>query len=242
MKVAIYNDCDVNSYKHFGCELVMETFKDQLSRVDCELVGTVKKDNFRDAAHVKSILDKSDLVIVNGEGSLHHDRRNDLLAIGKNWNSILINTVFEKNVTSGLENFKYISCRESYSARAAKEASGLDIDTIPDIIFTNKRINSLKLSGKKKHVIINHFRSGEISTNNNANDFLKEVIEYESISSISFHSLIIAMILGQKIIKIIPTTTHKNSGLLHDYKADENYVSNAKRKINTMFENIHSWV
>ena len=110
MKVAIYNDCFTENYKHFGCELVMETFKDQLKRVDCEFVGSVKKDMIRNEKHVASVLDKADLVIINGEGSFHHDRRNDILEVGAKWPSILINTVFQDNSTKGqLKKFKYIN-------------------------------------------------------------------------------------------------------------------------------------
>ena len=93
MKVVIYNDCDVDSYKHFGCELVMETFRDQLKRVDCELIGTITKDQITKNKTDFSLLDKADLVIVNGEGSFHHNRRNDIYEIGSKWPSILINSI-----------------------------------------------------------------------------------------------------------------------------------------------------
>jgi len=130
MKIAIYNDCDINSYKHFGCELVMETFREQLNRVDCELVGTVTRNRYNNKGHVKKILDKADLVIVNGEGSLHHNRRNDILSVGQKWNSILINTVFQANDGNGLKDFRYFSCRESYSANEAAKAGDINVDVL----------------------------------------------------------------------------------------------------------------
>ena len=42
MRVAIYNDTFIARRPHFGCELVMTTFREQLDRVGIELVGTVK--------------------------------------------------------------------------------------------------------------------------------------------------------------------------------------------------------
>ena len=42
MRVAIYNDTFIARKPHFGCELVMTTFREQLDRVGIELVGTVK--------------------------------------------------------------------------------------------------------------------------------------------------------------------------------------------------------
>ena len=42
MNVVIYNDT-LNAFnrRHFGCELVMKTFEEQLNRVGIELLGTI---------------------------------------------------------------------------------------------------------------------------------------------------------------------------------------------------------
>lgn len=240
MKVAIYNDCFTRNYKHFGCELVMETFRDQLKRVDCELVGTIKKDIYRDQAHVTSILDKADLVIINGEGSFHHNRRNDILDIGEKWPSILINTVFQENKTNGrLNNFKYISCRESFSATHCARQLRKSVDTVPDIIFTNKRLANLKFNPSKDLVKVRH--GSELNTKNSADYFMKTLSQYHSVSSISYHALIISIILGQNIQEVIPSNTHKNQALIHDFLSDSNYVENSRKKVNALFENIHNF-
>jgi hypothetical protein len=239
MKVAIYNDCFTQNYKHFGCELVMETFKDQLKRVDCEFVGSVKKDMMRDEKHVASVLDKADLVIVNGEGSFHHDRRNDILSVGAKWPSILINTVFQNNKTKGqLKNFKFISCRESFSAAACARQFGKPVDTIPDIIFTNKRLAELKFNPTKDLVKVRH--GSELNTKNTAEYFMNTLAQHKSVSSISYHALIISMILGQRIKRVIPSNTYKNAALVHDFLSDSNYVENSRKKVNTLFDNLHS--
>lgn len=244
MKVVIYNDCDVDSYKHFGCELVMETFREQLKRVDCNLIGTVTKEDLAQQryAYIKKTLDKADLVIVNGEGSFHNNRRNDIHHVAKNWPSILINSIYQNNSFGHhLRNFKYISCRESFSAMQAAKDSGAKVDVIPDVIFTNKRLMKLKLNPIHKHIVINHFKEGELSTNNDAKTFLKEIVKYESTTSISYHSLIISIMLGQKIKKVLKTNTHKTDALIHDYKSIDNYKEWAQKKINTLFENIHKF-
>lgn len=240
MKIAIYNDCFTANYKHFGCELVMETFKDQLNRVDCELVGTIKKDMYRNSSHVSSILDKADLVIINGEGSFHHDRRNDILDIGEKWPSILINTVFQNNKTNGrLNNFKYISCRESFSAAKCAKQAKKPIDTVPDIIFTNKRLANLKFNPSKELIKVRH--GSDLSTKNAADYFMNTLSQYHRVSSISYHALIISLILGQTIEEVVPSNTHKNEALIHDFLSDSNYVENSRVKINNLFENIHNF-
>jgi len=245
MNVVIYNDCDVDSYKHFGCELVMETFRDQLKRVDCNLIGTVTKDDLTQQrfAHIKKTLDKADLVIVNGEGSFHSNRRNDIHHVAKHWPSILVNSIYQNNSFGHhLKHFKFISCRESFSARQAEKDSGMKVEVIPDVIFTNKRLTKLKLKGTQEHVTINHFDQGDLSTNNSAKTFLKEIVKYESITSISFHSLIIAIMLGQNIKEIIPTTTHKNDALINDYnRIGKDYISWAQVEINNLFDRIHTF-
>lgn len=245
MKVVIYNDCDVDSYKHFGCELVMETFRDQLKRVDCELIGTITKDQIAKNKTDFSLLDKADLVIINGEGSFHHNRRNDIYGIGEKWPSILINTIFQNNrFGDKLNNFKYVSCRESFSAKQASEACGKKIDTIPDIIFTNKKLINLKLNPIKEHVNIGHFNDGDLSTRNTSKNFLKQIVQYQSTTSISYHALIISIMLGQTIKEALVTTTHKNQALMHDlaqFNSREEYIKNSQDKINALFENIHNF-
>jgi isopentenyl phosphate kinase len=241
MKVAIYNDCFTENYKHFGCELVMETFKDQLKRVDCEFVGSVKKDMIRNQQkHISSILDKADLVIINGEGSFHHNRRSDILEVGEKWPSILINTVFQDNKTEKrLKNFKYISCRESFSAAACARQIGKPVDTVPDIIFTNKRLAKLKHKPIKNLVKVRH--GSDLNTKNSAEYFMNTLAQYKGVSSISYHALIISIILGQRIAEVIPANTHKNQGLIHDFLSDSNYVKNSRKKVNNLFENIHNF-
>lgn len=239
MKIAIYNDCFATEYKHFGCELVMETFRDQLNRVDCELVGTVKKDEFKDDSLVSRILGKADLVIVNGEGSFHNNRRNDILRIGEKYPSILVNTVFQNNKTNRLlENFKYISCRESLSASECGRELGKKVDVVPDIIFTNKRIAKMKFNPKKDIIKVRH--GSNLNTKNSAEYFMNELSQYRSVSSVSYHALIISIILGQDIKEVVASNTHKNESLMNDFLRDSEYVANSRNKVNNLFESLHS--
>lgn len=241
MKVAVYNDCFTPRYKHFGCELVMETIKDQLERVDIEYIGSITKDEIRDKSKINELFDKSDLVIVNGEGSFHHNRRNDILDIGDKWNSILINTVYQNNTPdSRLSKFKYISCRESFSARAMSENMGKPIDTVPDVIFTNKRLHDLKFNPTKDLIKVRH--GSELSTKNSADYFMKTLADHKRISSISYHALIISIILGQEIHEVMPSNTHKNEALIHDFNSDPNYVENSRKSVNDLFDQLHTFI
>lgn len=240
MKVAVYNDCFTPRYKHFGCELVMETIKDQLERVDAEYIGSITKDEIRDVVKIKTLFDKADLVIVNGEGSFHHNRRNDIPDIATKWNSILINTVYQDNfLDQRLKKFKYISCRESFSAKEMSKDLGMKIDTIPDVIFTNKRLKALKYNPTKDLIKVRH--GSELSTKNPADYFMKTLADHKRISSISYHALIISIILGQDITEVISSNTHKNEALIHDFKSDPKYVESSRKAVNDLFNKLHTF-
>jgi hypothetical protein len=241
MKVAVYNDCFTPKYKHFGCELVMETIKDQLQRVGCEYIGSITKDEIRDLNKIKTLFDRADLVIVNGEGSFHHNRRNDILNIGDKWNSILINTVYQSNmIDSRLEKFKYISCRESFSAKEMSKDIGMPIDTVPDVIFTNKRLHATEYNPSKDIIKVRH--GSELSTENSADYFIKTLADHKRISSISYHALIVSIILGQEIYEVISSNTHKNEALIHDFNSDPNYVQNSMKSVNDLFDRLHTFL
>lgn len=240
MKVAVYNDCFTPRYKHFGCELVMETIKDQLDRVECEFIGSITKDEIRDKGKIKKLFDKADLVLVNGEGSFHHNRRIDIPDIATKWNSILINTVYQNNnIDPRLKQFKYISCRESFSAKAMSKDMGVDIDTVPDVIFTNKRLHALNFNPTKDLIKVRH--GSELSTKNPADHFTKTLADHRRISSVSYHALIVSIILGQEIYEVIPSNTHKNEALMHDFKSDPEYVKNSRAAVNNLFDRLHTF-
>ena len=232
MRVAIYNDTFLPNFRHFGCELVMKTFKEQLDRVGIELVGTVK---VNDKNPHSKILEKADLVIVNGEGSFHHNRRNDLAEVSHYFPSILINTVFEDNSVD-LTKFKYISARETVSAK------NLNCDIIPDIIVTSNILETINqkrvIQGKGVGNIRHH--SG-IKTLQILDKFLPELCQYSSVTSESFHGILVSYILGIPCTNILPGSgvLWKTSSVAKDIKMNENYLETGRHKVNTLFENLH---
>ena len=180
------------------------------------------------------LLEKADLVIVNGEGSFHHNRRNDLAEVSKYFPSILINTVFEDNDVD-LSNFKFISARESISA------SNLGCPVIPDIIFTSKILEKVRRTGNN-HGRVMHFSN--IETLRKAEKVLPEIAECGSIDTESFHAIIVATILGIQIKQVYPGSgvTWKTKSVLKDITDNVNYIEEAKNSINLMFENLHNLI
>ena len=231
MKVVLYNDCFTGVRPHFGCDLVVSTFREQLNRVGIELLGTV---SMRDTSCKNALLEKADLVIVNGEGSFHHNRRNDIARISHLYPSILVNTVFEDNDVD-LSKFKFISARESISAK------NIGCEVIPDVIFTSKRLEGLVATGENGEGSILH--SGGIRTLRPADQVIPEILKCSSIVTESFHGIAVATILEIPVTKVLPGAgvTWKTESLMKDINSNPNYVSDARDSINKLFERIYDF-
>jgi len=232
MKVVIYNDTVVPGRVHFGCDLVMKTFAEQLKRVDIELIGAIP-------IHIQEprgnpLLERADLVIVNGEGSFHSNRRNDIAEVSRYFPSILINTLFHNNDVD-LSKFLLLRARESISAK------NMGCEIMPDIIFSSNFLHSIKLpEGRKKVGRIRHFSN--ITTLRPHKKVLEDIVQCSEISSESFHGIAVAHILGIPVTEIldgsgVPWKTH---ALQRDIVSTENYVSKAKKQIDTFFESLHA--
>ncbi len=236
MKVVIVNDTAKRfpftrylAYAHhFGCQLVMKTFREQLDRVDIELLGTVPKQSTD-----FSIAEKADLVIVNGEGSIHHGRRAELINIATQYPCVLINAVYQDNpYREALRQFRYIAVRESDSAREL-EQQGIKPDIVPDIIFTSSTLNAFKapaptrdlgitdsVLSPKSESLIRKFLTWKpaderISAFQPPKRFLTEIAKHRRLCIGRYHGVIAASVLR------IPysawaSNTHKISGIMTD--------------------------
>ena len=71
-----------------------------------------------------------------------------------------------------------------------------------------------------------------------ASDFLSKVVNYSSVTSESFHGLIVATVLGQNIAKVLPGNTWKNESLMKDIEDFPDYIQMATTKINNLFERL----
>ncbi len=158
MKTAvILNDTSYES--HHGCETVVKNIIDLLNKngiktIDTNSVGLNWLEN-------KSFLDsmsKSDIVIVNGEGTLHHaqPRAKELVTVGKyvknklNIPVVLINTTYQENGDEVAEYMKYfdlIFVRETLSKNDLEQYD-IKSEVVPDMTFytkynlVNKKVNS----------------------------------------------------------------------------------------------------
>jgi len=257
----------------------MKSLRSHLEKRDVEILGSVPvKEDYNQYRH---ILDKSDLIIVNGEGSIHDGKRMDLIEIATEYNNcVLINSVFQnvpKNylhipTSEALAKFKYISCRESLSADYMEREFGIKPRVVPDLMFSNyisKPTPTLELAITDA---ANLWPDEALIVRNL--DFLDELGKYKRWVAGRFHCIALG-IMWRVPFSAYASNTWKNKGMMKDAglldfyaetyeealhvvpnkafgrkkririeidgkkrRSKTEYVRNAKKKIDRMFDRI----
>ena len=139
--VVVFNDTRVD--QHHGCARVMSVIEQQLHRIGRDILALVPAHHdWRDDPGVLEALDGASLVIVNGEGTLHHSRPAAHLlmdagaaAKARGIPAALINALWQDNdliLTDKLRHFDIVSARDSWSAREI-QAAGVSCRVVPDL-------------------------------------------------------------------------------------------------------------
>lgn len=134
---------DTRADLHHGCWRVMRTLEGQLARVGLAVAARAPAHaDWRKDPAIAEAISKAALVIVNGEGTIHHDRPAGaaLLAVGAAAKaagapSALINASWDANGPAyerALADFTLVSARETRSA-AQIQAAGLTARIVPDL-------------------------------------------------------------------------------------------------------------
>lgn len=143
MKVAIFND--TSTVGHFGCDIVMDVLRQAVKQRGGKIIyrHSVGHD-WRTSRPAKEAIDAATIVIVNGEGSMHHSKSNAraLAALGPYCAAAgkpgyLVNATLEANdeaIMADLLAFRRIYVRDSAS-RAEVSASGGDAAVVGDLSF-----------------------------------------------------------------------------------------------------------
>ncbi|PMG82572.1 hypothetical protein BCU83_07070 [Vibrio breoganii] len=156
-KAVILNDTSFES--HHGCEVVVKNIKELLLKNGIETIDThpVGKPWLENEKFIFSMR-KADIVIVNGEGTLHHsqDRARDLISVGKyvkeniNIPVVLINSTYQENNNEIIDYTRYydlIFVRESLSKEELVKYN-IESEVVPDISFYSEYDLSQKLVTK----------------------------------------------------------------------------------------------
>jgi polysaccharide pyruvyl transferase WcaK-like protein len=146
-KAVILNDTSYES--HHGCETVVKNIKELLLKNGIETIDTnpVGK-NWLENKNFLQNMSKVDIVIVNGEGTLHHaqPRAKELITIGKyikeniNIPVVLINATYQANGDDLAEYMKYFDLVFVRETLSKTELEKYDIKSIvvPDMTFYSR--------------------------------------------------------------------------------------------------------
>lgn len=250
MKVVIYNDTRERSRIHFGCQLVMESFLYQLNRVGIEVIGTLNIEDVRKGNISYRLLDRADLVIVNGEGSLHHDRRNDLVSIADKYPSVLVNSLFQENKkidAEALSKFKDIRVRESFSLAEVNRLGVANAKVMPDVIFTAPLLKESRRYKPINSIVVDHYKG--VKTLQPAESFLPALLDAARVHTISHHAACLCLYykipLNTKDLNTFKVQALMNDAGMSAYHntdiygvCDTEYVQNGIDSINKYFEGL----
>ncbi|MCL4202470.1 MAG: polysaccharide pyruvyl transferase family protein [Pirellulaceae bacterium] len=135
---------DTTASNHHGCARVVRTLCTKLSEHGIDVAATsVVRHRWWDDRRFLQHLSESDLVVINGEGTLHHGRPHgeNLLKVVDHPACraipvVLVNALYQDNPTSWndyLKKMSYLVARDSRSAAALSAATGRDIEFLPDL-------------------------------------------------------------------------------------------------------------
>ena len=253
MKVYLVND---TSGYHFGCDMVVKTIREQVEQRGCQWLGSVGRgERLKDHA---VLMERADLVIVNGEGTLHHGRKPELFDLADRYNAALINaTIDEYALPDTARKFQYVAVRESLSAEYWEDYFGYMPPVVPDLSLMQSvpQIPSIRDIGLFDSVVNKDWDNGWRTPHDP--DFVVKAQKYRRWVTGRFHGACLAIICG-RAFSAYRSNTRKIEGLMMDaglasdyYKTREEaldnlpdnprenaqeYLDSARRKIPLMFD------
>ncbi len=134
---------DTSNEQHIGCNAVINNIKLECLKNGIEVVSTRDREDIYSLKHDKIYEKDIDLVIINGEGTFHHNQQLarklvEILPFFKDSKKVLINSTWFKMDTSLkfglLEQMEIVSVRESISHSEIIQLYPEAI-IVPDVIF-----------------------------------------------------------------------------------------------------------
>ncbi|MBQ8460043.1 polysaccharide pyruvyl transferase family protein [bacterium] len=261
IKAYVLNDTRRNEV-HLGCSKVMENLELLCRNHNINII--YYDSNYPDSCcsieNYKNIIAQSDILIFNGEGTLHDDRGELLFQkcelakkLGKK--IILLNAVWQNNSLNlkYLDLFDIISVRESKSFEEITKNTSKEVFIVPDMTFYGEKINN---DLKKRAIIVtdsvythltnklknfaekNHYEMYYL-TAKNENILSEEVISNLNSESLiitgRFHVLTMAMKYGIPCAAF-PSNTHKIEGLFHDSGLPKEFLLDENLNISSQVE------
>lgn len=153
MKTAVLIN-DTSTKAHLGCRVVVGQIARLATSAGIRVAASSSVHaDWREHEDLIAAMRAADIVIVNGEGTLHDATRQAkaLAAVGPFCRdagvpSVLINSVYERNdseVAAACRAFDRIYVRESISADEARQA-GLNVEVVPDLTLSSDVMDAFR--------------------------------------------------------------------------------------------------
>jgi len=254
MKKAIIIN-DTTWEKHIGCGSVIESIRQNCKKRNIKVVKSYQRgDVTSKPQEVKEMMNKVDIIFVNGEGSLHHSPQwfSALLEILPHHKScFLINTIWDKMFFSDvnlLNKFQLISVRESrsYDELLKTYSKPEKISIVPDLIFGLDTVNKNTAKnecGFGDSVLYslreylssfdNYFPLNYKEQKVNAQEYINWLRTLDIYITGRFHGVCLSIMAETKFFTF-PSNSHKIEGILKDLDCEELLIRslNDTKKIN----------
>jgi hypothetical protein len=220
----LVNDCSDN--RHFGSKLVAEAFQ-MNAKARGYLIRTVKR-----GAKTEDVdLAWADVVIVNAEGCIHHGNHEGLLDIGaRHPAAYLMNgsmTTLSRDFEEELLAFQRVMVRESLTQTELAWSHGMDVDMVPDVIFSLPDRKPHEGSGRSLRFITDssdrQYRKERTMAATNP-QFLGELSQSWSACVGRFHAAVLCAMWGVPF-SAFGGNTHKLEGLMLDMGVSDRYFA-----------------
>ncbi|WP_143565668.1 polysaccharide pyruvyl transferase family protein [Sinorhizobium fredii] len=163
MKTAVLIN-DTSTKAHLGCRVVVSQIAGLASSAGIRIATSASVHaDWRQHQSLVETMRAADIVIVNGEGTLHDATRQAkaLAEVGPFCRdagvpSVLINSVYERNdaeIATACRSFDKIYVRESISAYEAREA-GLQVEVVPDLTLSSDVMAAFRAKPRVAGIVI----------------------------------------------------------------------------------------
>ena len=260
-KAVILNDTSKKRNRHVGCVAVMDAYHRLLASRGIKVIGTQAIGMDWRSLENRRMMDRADIVLVNGEGSIHDDKHTRLLNVGKHYPAILMNCVFQrmtKRCFDELSSFRLVAVRETFSANYMADTHGVRPMVVPDLIFSMDGGERTASSGRYiGDSVVSHGTGTEPQMDDP--QFIEKFIRHKDACLGRFHAIALAAIFGVPF-SAWRSNTWKNEAIMRDmgvpnlYAHDisdairlvprvvsdsvREYVVRAKLSINDLFDSI----
>ncbi|MEZ8816963.1 polysaccharide pyruvyl transferase family protein [Vibrio cyclitrophicus] len=186
---------DTINENHHGCSLVRHAIDLLCSQNNIEIIASFPVGNsWKDNDNIKKLISTADVVLVNGEGTIHHGRSSaeDLLDISEyckeiGVKSVLINSIYQDNPSRFIEkvnNFDLVYVRDSFSYQALTSSGVNMVKMVPDLSFTaiNDIYNDVALNKNSQAICVTDSVYDDVSLS------LYEMAKYNKFNYLPIHT------------------------------------------------------